>query len=60
METTYELEVVGMGRQKKRQPTVGAINEESGTSLQIVPLGPSPRRIDNGNSLKFPANPTTE
>ena len=45
---------------QKRKPSVCAINAQSGTSLQIVPPAPSPHRKGNGNSRKFPANPTTE
>ena len=45
---------------QKRKPSVCAINAQSGTSLQIVPPAPSPLWKGNGNSRKFPANPTTE
>ena len=59
MQTAYEQEAVGMGS-PKRKPSVCAINSQSGTSLQIVPPAPSPHRKGNGNSRKFPENPTTE
>ena len=39
---------------QKRKFSVSAINAVSGTSLQIVPAAPSPHRIGNGNSRKFP------
>ena len=45
---------------QKRKPFVCAINAQSGTSLQIVPPPPSPYNAGNGNSRKYPANPTPE
>ena len=57
MQTTYEHEAVGMGGQK-RKPSACVNNAQSRTSLQIVPPAPSPHSIYNGNSRKFPANPS--
>ena len=45
---------------QKCKPSVCAISAQSGTSSQIVPHAPSPYNAGNGNSRKFPANPTTE
>ena len=45
---------------QKRKPSVCAINAQSGTNLQIVPPAPSPYNAGNGNSRKFPANPSQE
>ena len=45
---------------QNRNPSVCAINAQSGKSLQIAPPPPSPYNTGNGNSRIFPENPTTE
>ena len=59
MQTIDEQEAVGMGR-PKRKPCVCAINAQSDMSLEIVPPVPSPYNAVNGNSRKFPVNPSPE
>ena len=57
--TNYSKKLWEWGAQK-RKPSVCANNAQSGRKLQIVPPPTSRYYIDNGNSRKFPANPTPE
>ena len=59
LQTTYEKEAVGMGRPKMQ--TLRLCNQLTKRyELANCSYSPSPHNAGNGNSRKFPANPTTE